>query len=71
VPPAPPGDTDGNESYAIDGMASSCVYIQSPLPNTQYFNRDTYANDSKHNEEVIPDGLSILSAASKNQWHCV
>jgi hypothetical protein len=20
---------------------------------------------------VIPDGLSILSAASKNQWHCV
>jgi len=25
TPPAPPGDTDGNESYEIEGMPSTCV----------------------------------------------
>jgi len=65
-PPAPAGDTDGNESYAIDGIVSSRVYTQSTVPNTQYFNCDTYAKDSKHDQEVIPDFLNILSAACKN-----
>jgi len=34
TPPAPPGDTDGHESYEIEGMPSNCMYSYSPHPNT-------------------------------------
>jgi len=37
---APPGVTDGNKSYAIEGMPFRCVYTHSPLPNTQFFNHN-------------------------------
>jgi hypothetical protein len=63
MPPVPPGDAEGNESYAIEGMPSRCVYMQSPLPNTQCFNHNAFAKDSKHNKHFIPDFLSTLSAA--------
>jgi len=33
TPPKPPGDTDWNESYEIEGMPFKCVYLHSPLPN--------------------------------------
>jgi hypothetical protein len=63
TPPAPPGDTEGNESYEIEGMPSRCVYMHSPLPNTQFFNHNGFAKDSKRNKDFIPDLLSTLSAA--------
>ena len=63
TPPAPPGDSDGNESYEIEGMPSRCVYIHSPLPNTQFFNHNAYAKNSKRNQDFIPKLLSTLSAA--------
>jgi hypothetical protein len=63
TPHAPAGDTDRNESYEIDGMPSRCVYIHSPLPNTQLFNHNAYAKDSTHDREFISDLLSTLSAA--------
>jgi len=40
TPPAPSGDTEGNASYEIEGMLSRCVYMHSPLPNTQFFNHN-------------------------------
>jgi len=43
MPPAPPGDTDRYESHELDGMPYRCVYIHSPLPNTQCFNHNAYA----------------------------
>jgi hypothetical protein len=46
TPPAPPGDTEGNESYEIEGMPSRCVYMHSPLSNTQYFNHNAFAKES-------------------------
>jgi hypothetical protein len=46
-PPAPPDHTDGKTSYAIEGMPSRCVYIHSPHPNTELFNHNAYAKDSK------------------------
>jgi hypothetical protein len=65
TPPAPPGDAVGNETYEIEGMPSSCVYMHSPLPNTQIFNHNAFAKESKRDKDCIPDLLSTLSAAWK------
>jgi hypothetical protein len=65
TPPAPPGDTEGNESYEIEGRPSSCVYMHSPRPNTQFFNHNTFAKDSKRDKDFIPDLLSTPSAVWK------
>jgi hypothetical protein len=65
TPSAPPGDAEGNESYEIDGMPSSSLYMHSPLPNTQFFNRNAFTKDSKCDKDFIPDLLSTLSAVCK------
>ena len=69
TPPAPPGDSEETERYEIEGMPSRCVYIHSPLPNTQFFNYNAYAKDSKHDKDFIPDFLSTLFAAWQCHWH--
>ena len=43
----PHGDSDAHESYEIEGMPSLCVYIDSSLPNTPFFNHNAYAKVSK------------------------
>jgi len=65
TPPAPPGDAEGNESYDIEGMPSRCVYMHSLLPNTQFFNHNAFAKESKRDKHYNPDLLSTLSAAWK------
>jgi hypothetical protein len=65
MPPAPLGNAVGNESYEIEGMPSRCVYMHSLLPNTQIFNHNAFAKESKHNKDFIEDLLSTLSAAWK------
>jgi hypothetical protein len=62
TPPAPPGDAEGDESYEIEGMPSSSVYMHSPLPKTEFFNHNAFAKDSNHNKDFIPDLLSTESA---------
>jgi len=68
MPPAPPGHAEGNQSYEIAGMPSRCVYMYSPLPNTQVFNHNAFANESNGDNDFIPDLLSTLSAAWKYRW---
>jgi hypothetical protein len=65
TPPAPSGDTEGNESYAIEGMLSRCVYMHSPLPNTEFFNYNAFAKESKRDKDFIPELPSTLSAVWK------
>jgi len=65
TPPVPPGDSDGNESYEIEGMPSKCVYVHSPLPNTQCVNHNANAKDSTRDKDCVRDLVSILSAAWK------
>jgi len=65
--PAPPGDSDGYERYKIEGMPSSCVYIHSLLPNTQFFNHTASAKDSKPDKDFIPELLHTLSAVWKSR----
>jgi len=60
--PAPPGDPEGNESYETEGMPSSCVYMHSPLPKTQFFNHNAFGMDSKCDKAFTPDLLSTPSA---------
>jgi len=67
TPPAPPGDAEGNESYEIEGMPSTCVYMHSPLLNTQFFNHNAFAKESKCDKDYNPDLLSTLSAAWKDR----
>jgi len=66
TPAAPPGDSEETECYEIEGMPSRCVYIHSPLPNTQFFNHNAHAKDSKCDKDFLPDLQSTLSAA----WQC-
>jgi hypothetical protein len=63
--PAPPGDAQGNECYEIEGMQSRCVYMDSPLPNTEFVNHNAFAKESKRDKDFIPDLLSTLSDAWK------
>jgi len=63
IPSAPPGGTDGDESYETEGMLSMCVYIHSPLPNSDFVNYNAYAKGSEYGKHFIPDLLSTLSAA--------
>jgi hypothetical protein len=63
MPPAPPGEAEGNERDEKEGMPSRCVYMHSPLPNTQFFNHNAFTKESKHHQDFIPDLLSTLSAA--------
>ena len=65
TPPAPQGDAEGNDSYETEGMPSRCVYMHSLLPNTQFFNHNAFAKESKRNKDFIPYLLSTLSAAWK------
>jgi len=65
TPPGPPGDAEGNERDEIEGMPSRCAYMHSPLPNTQFFNHNAFAKESKRDKVFIPDLLSTLSAAWK------
>jgi hypothetical protein len=65
TPPAPPGDAEGNERDEIEGMTSKCVYMHSPLQNTQFFNHNVFAKESKRDKDFIPDLLSTLSTAWK------
>jgi hypothetical protein len=60
MPPVPPGDSDGNEGYEMEGRPFRCVYIHSPQPNTQYFNHNACAKNTKCDEDVISDLLSTL-----------
>jgi len=71
TPAVPPGDSEGTDSYEIEGMPSRWVYIHSPLPNTQFFNHNANAKDSKRNNDSIPDLLSTQSAAWQYCWHWV
>ena len=65
MPSAPPGDTDGTESYLIQDMPSRDVDIHSPHPNTPILNLTTSAKDCKCDKDSIADLLSTLSAAWK------
>jgi hypothetical protein len=54
TPPAPPHDSERNQSTEIDGAPPGYAYIHTPLPNVQYFNHNAYAKDRKRNENNIP-----------------
>jgi hypothetical protein len=41
-PPVPLSDNTGAQSSEIGGVQPGSVYINTPLPNTQFFNHDAY-----------------------------
>jgi hypothetical protein len=65
TPRAPSGDAEVNERDDTDGMPSRCVYMHSPLPNTQFFNHNAFGKESMRDKDFIPDLLSTLSTEWK------
>jgi hypothetical protein len=55
TPPAPPGDSEQNQCTAIEDVPPGYVYMNAPLPNTQFFNHDAYAQNRKRNKDCISD----------------
>jgi len=55
TPPAPSGDKNCAQSSQIANMLAGYEYKHAPLPGTQSFHHDTYAENSEHDEYFIPD----------------
>jgi len=58
LPPVPPSDNEGAHDSEIEGVPCRYVYIHTPLCSTQYFNLDTYDENSKNDKDSIPDLLT-------------
>ena len=54
-PPAPSGDKNCAQSSKIINLPAGYEYTHTSLPGAQFFNHDTFAEDSKHDEDCIPD----------------
>jgi len=55
TPPAPSGDQNRAQSSKIPNLPTGFEYTHAPRPGAQFFNRDTFAEDSEHDEDFIPD----------------
>jgi len=55
TPPAPSGDQNRAQSSEIPNLPAGFEYTHAPLPGAQFFNHDTFAEDSEHDEDFIPD----------------
>jgi len=64
TPHAPPGHSQGTQSYKIDGVPPRYVYIHTPLPNSQLFNLDTYAKDRTCDKDFISHLLTDVGPST-------
>jgi len=55
MPPAPSSDQNHAQSSKIPNLPAGFEYTRAPLPGTQFFNHDTFAQDSEHEQDFIPD----------------
>jgi len=55
TPPAPSGDNNCAQSSTIPNPPTGYEYKHGPYPGAQFFNHDTYAEDSEQDEDFIPD----------------
>jgi len=58
VPPLPHSDNEGAQCSEIERVPPRHVYINTPFPNAQIFNRDTYPRDCKRSHDFIADVLT-------------
>jgi len=55
TPPVPSRDQNRAQSSKIPNLPAGSEYTHPPLPGTQFFNHDKFAEDSEHDEDFIPD----------------
>jgi len=55
TPPVPSGDQNHSQSSKIPNLPAGFEYTHAPLPAVQFFILDTFAEDSEHDEDFIPD----------------
>jgi len=72
MPRAPPGENEGTQLSQIDNVLLRYVYLHAPHSNTQFFNLDVYAKDSKHYKDFNSDLLTYeeISTGEYTIW-CV
>jgi len=70
TPPAPPGDHEAAQSSQIDHLSPGYVYSHAPLPSTQFFNLDVYAQDSQPDTDYYPDTLSVEGTSTGQYTIC-
>jgi len=59
MPPVPPEVSERTQRSKTDGVPPGYVYIHTRLPSAQLLNLDPYSNVRTHNEDFIPDLLSV------------
>jgi len=59
TPPAPPGEYNGPQSSIIANFPTGYAYKHTALPRAQFFNSDTDAEDSEHDQDVVSDLRNI------------
>jgi hypothetical protein len=69
TPPAPPGDSDRNESTELEDASPRNVYIHTPLPNAKFLDHDAYAKNRKHGKDCVPDLLT--DHVPSNGWYTI
>jgi len=55
TPPVPSSDKNCAQHSKISNLTAGYEYKHPPLPGAQSSNHDTYAEDSEHDEDFIPD----------------
>ena len=55
TPPVPSGDQNHAQSSKIPNLPAGFEYTHAPLHGAQLFSHDTFAEDSEHDEDLIPD----------------
>jgi len=58
TPPVPPSNNEAAHLSEMDGVPPRYVYIHTPLPIAEFFNRDAYAKDRKDDKDFDPDLLT-------------
>jgi hypothetical protein len=53
TPPEPSSDIHRTQSFKITNLPSGYEYKHAALLGAQFFNLETYAEDSEHNEHFI------------------
>jgi hypothetical protein len=56
--PTPPDESEVSQHYNLDGRQPKYVYSHTALPNSHILNHDPYSNDSKNDNDFIPNLLT-------------
>jgi hypothetical protein len=69
MPPPPPGNTEGDQCSGMEGVPPGCMYIHTPVRDTQFVNLNAYAKDHKCKVHCAPD--SLTDDGTSSGWYTI